>query len=230
MIEQKKIRHKAFLERTTMLRSLGLLMSLSIVTLIINWRTYDYSDPVEIAGNQVLAEEILDIPLTEQPPPPPPSQLQVLNIVEVPDEQKIIEDVEISLDIEMSEDLVVEQVVVDIEEGMEEEEVDEVFMVVEERPNPKGGFQEFYTFVAKNLNYPSRALKMKVSGKVFLQFIVEKDGSLTNIEVVKGIGAGCDEEAIRVLGLSPNWNPGKQRGKAVKVRMIVPINFIYKER
>jgi protein TonB len=66
---------------------------------------------------------------------------------------------------------------------------------------------------------------MQVEGRVFLQFVVNKDGSLTDIKVVKGIGAGCDEEAIRVLKSAPRWSPGKQRGVPVRQRMVLPLTF-----
>ena len=66
---------------------------------------------------------------------------------------------------------------------------------------------------------------MGIGGRVFVEFIVEKDGSITNVRTLKGIGAGCDEEAVRVVGMAPKWNPGKQRGKAVRQKMVLPIIF-----
>ena len=229
LMESKKIKRANFIERTGLFRSVGLLVSMAVVSVMINWKSYEKQEIVDLASNDVITEEVLDIPLTQQPPPPPPKQLQTLNITEVPDEQEIIEEIEINIDIEMSEDLVVEQMEVTVEEEPEED-VDEIFMVVEDKPEPQGGFEGFYKFVGDNLKYPNQALKAKIAGKVFLQFVVEKDGSLTDIVVVKGIGGGCDEEAVRVLKLSPKWKPGKQRGRNVKVRMVVPIHFIYKER
>ena len=83
----------------------------------------------------------------------------------------------------------------------------------------------FYKQLGKNLRYPRQAKKMGIQGKVYIRFIVDTDGSLTNIEVLKGIGAGCDEEALRVITQAPKWKPGKQRGKPVKVRMTIPIVF-----
>ncbi|MCK5371843.1 MAG: energy transducer TonB, partial [Cyclobacteriaceae bacterium] len=91
--------------------------------------------------------------------------------------------------------------------------------------SPVGGIKAFYDFVGANLRYPPRALRMGLEGRVFVEFVVEKDGSLTDIKVVKGIGGGCDDEAVRVISLAPKWNPGKQRGNAVRVRMVLPIMF-----
>ena len=111
------------------------------------------------------------------------------------------------------------------EEMEEEEEVEEIFTIVEDQPTPDGGMAAFYQFVQKNLKYPAQARRMGIEGKVFVQFVVDKNGTLTEVQAVKGIGAGCDEEAVRVIEGAPKWKPGKQRGRSVKVRMILPITF-----
>jgi TonB family protein len=103
--------------------------------------------------------------------------------------------------------------------------VEEIFVVVEESATPHGGIANFYSFVGKNIKYPAEARRMGVEGKVFVQFIINKDGTITDVRVIKGIGAGCDEEAMRVVSISPPWTPGKQRGKAVKQRYTMPIIF-----
>ena len=102
---------------------------------------------------------------------------------------------------------------------------DELFTLVEEQPEFKGGMEEFYKYVAKEIKYPSQARRLGVEGQVNVEFTVQKDGTLADVKVTKGIGAGCDAEAIRVMENSPAFNPGRQRGKAVNVRMEVPINF-----
>ncbi|NBP69321.1 MAG: TonB family protein [Cytophagia bacterium] len=101
----------------------------------------------------------------------------------------------------------------------------EIFTVVEKTAQPVGGMPALYDLIGKNMQYPVEARRKNVEGKVFVQFIVNEDGSLSDFTVLKGIGEGCDEEAIRVLKLSPNWTPGKQRGVAVKQRMVLPITF-----
>lgn len=101
----------------------------------------------------------------------------------------------------------------------------EIFDIVEDQPIPPGGMGAFYKYVGMNIKYPNDARRMGVQGKVFVQFVVDKDGSLINVKSIKGIGAGCDEEAVRIIEAAPNWKPGKQRGKPVKVRMILPITF-----
>ena len=107
--------------------------------------------------------------------------------------------------------------------------VDEPMIVVEIQPSFAGGNDEMYKFLSKNLKYPSAAQRAGVQGKVFLSFVVEKDGSLSNVQDIKGIGFGCDEEAIRVIKMMPKWNPGRQQGNAVRVRFTLPIFFKLEE-
>jgi protein TonB len=104
-------------------------------------------------------------------------------------------------------------------------ETNEIFDVVEDSPEFPGGMEAWNEFLMNNLKYPEQARKMGIEGTVYLVFEVRKDGSVKNVELLKGIGAGCDEEAKRVIMKSPNWTPGKQRGHTVNVRMRVPIKF-----
>lgn len=98
-------------------------------------------------------------------------------------------------------------------------------MIVEEQASPPGGMAEFYKFLGKNLEYPNQARRMGIEGRVYLQFTVNKQGEISDIVVTRGIGGGCDEEAIRVLKESPRWSPGKQRGVPVKSRMNFAVVF-----
>jgi TonB family protein len=102
---------------------------------------------------------------------------------------------------------------------------DPVFTSVEQVPEFKGGLEAFGKFLATNMKYPKAARDNNVQGRVIITFVVEKDGSLSNMKVVRGIGSGCDEEAVRVLSISPAWKPGIQNGKPVKVQYSVPISF-----
>lgn len=100
-----------------------------------------------------------------------------------------------------------------------------IFDVVEQMPQYPGGDDARIKYLAKNLKYPEEARKEGIEGKVFVTFVVEKDGSITGAKILKGIGGGCDEETIRVIENMPNWEPGKQRGKTVRVRFNMPIIF-----
>ena len=102
---------------------------------------------------------------------------------------------------------------------------DELFVVVEQQPEYPGGMDALRTFLTKNLNYPRSAANASISGRVFVSFVVNTDGSLTDVQVLKGIGFGCDEEAIRVIQKMPHWRPGKQSGRAVRVKYNLPIAF-----
>ncbi len=102
---------------------------------------------------------------------------------------------------------------------------DEPFIFVEEMPSPKGGYEAFYKFVGKKLRYPAQARRMGIEGKVFISFIVDENGELKDFKVLKGIGAGCDEEVLKMMLKAAEWNPGKQRGKPVKVKQVLPIEF-----
>ena len=203
--------------------SAGLVVTMLLVVTAFEWKFYDDGHLVELSANTDIFEEVLDIPPTEQPPPPPPkAQARNLVILEIPDEE-IQEEIKIDLDVDVTEDMAMEVEYIAVEE--DEEVVEEIFTIVETYPQPQGGYEEFYKFVFERIEYPKVALRAGIEGKVFVQFVVEKDGSMSDFVVAKGIGAGCDEEAVRVLKMAPNWSPGKQRGKPVRVRMILPIKF-----
>ena len=102
---------------------------------------------------------------------------------------------------------------------------DKVLEKAEVMPEYPGGEQAMMDFVAKNVQYPKEAMEKGISGRVMVGFIVEKDGSISETEVVKGIGGGCDEEAVRVVKAMPKWKPGKEKGKPVRVSYMMPIFF-----
>ena len=99
------------------------------------------------------------------------------------------------------------------------------YTFVERMPEFPGGEQAMYDFIGKNIRYPSKAIDANITGKVFVNFVIDKKGNVTNIKILKGLGYGCDEEVIRVFSIMPVWTPGKQKGKKVKVSFNVPINF-----
>lgn len=103
--------------------------------------------------------------------------------------------------------------------------VEDVFDVVEEAPEPQGGMDGWIEYLVSNLTYPTQARQEGIEGTVLIAFVVNEDGSISDPYIEKGIGAGCDAEALRVIKEAPNWTPGKKKGKNVKVRMRLPINF-----
>ena len=102
---------------------------------------------------------------------------------------------------------------------------DKVFEKVEDMPEFPGGEQAMMDFVGKNVQYPKEAMEKEISGRVLVGFIVEKDGSVNEVKIVRGIGGGCDEEAVRVVKAMPKWKPGKEKGKPVRVIYMMPIFF-----
>jgi TonB family protein len=100
-----------------------------------------------------------------------------------------------------------------------------LYTVVENTARPEGGMGAFYEVIGRNIKYPLLAKKMGIEGKVFVEFVVEKDGTISNVRTVKGIGAGCDEEAERVVKLSPKWNPGTQQGEPIRQKIVLPLVF-----
>jgi protein TonB len=145
-----------------------------------------------------------------------------INIVE--DDVEVEEDLEI--DIEADETTEIEEYVpIEVEEEEMEEEA-QIFMVVESMPEPPGGIAAFYGYLNENIKYPQMAKESGIQGTVYVTFVVEKNGSITDVRVLRGIGGGCDEEAVRVVKNSPKWSPGKQRGKPVRVQYNLPVKFI----
>ena len=221
-MEAKKTEKADLAKRTGFHFSIGLLVTMAIAVVGFEWKNYDDAGFVEMNANVNNLEELLEIPPTEQPPPPPP-KIKQPEIIEIPDEEEIEEEIEVDLDVDITEETVIEEIIV--EDAPEEEVAEEVFLIVEEPATPPGGMAAFYKYIAENMKYPAQARRMGIEGKVYVQFVVDKDGSLTEVQAVKGIGAGCDEEAVRVIKGAPKWSPPKQRGKPVKQRIVVPIVF-----
>ncbi len=109
------------------------------------------------------------------------------------------------------------------------EPADKEWITVEIQPEFAGGMKALVNFLQKNLHYPSQAQRANIGGKVYVNFVVGSDGTITKIDVLKGVGFGCDEEAERVVKLMPKWNPGKQSGRNVAVRFTLPIAFQLQE-
>lgn len=215
---------KADLEklRSTVLLG-GIVVSLLIVYSMINLKFYDVqaSELGDLVVEEI-EEEI--IPITEQntpppPPPPPPAAPETIEIVE--DDVEIEEEIEI--DTEADAETVVE--VFEVEEEVVEEEI---FTIVEDMPEFPGGIQALYKYLGENVKYPQAAKANGISGKVFVNFTVEKDGSITDVKIIRGVHELLDKEAIRVVKSFPKWKPGKQRGKAVRVSYNIPISFVLK--
>ncbi len=221
-MEAKKTDKADLTKKTGLFFSIGMVVTLAVIITGFEWKTTDKSAEVNSQGITEDLEELMEIPPTEQPPPPPP-KIQQPKVIEVPDEEEIEEEIEIEFDTEVEEDEVIEEIV--ITDEPEEEVAEEIFTIVEDPAMPIGGYAAFYKYVGDNMDYPTQARRMGIEGRVFVQFVIDTDGSITDVQAVKGIGAGCDEEAVRVVKGAAKWKPPKQRGQAVKQRIVLPITF-----
>lgn len=202
----------------------GLAITLAIVWFSFEYKSYD-RDKIEIQQNVMLDDEE-DVVLQTQrqeppPPPPPPQQTTIIEIVE--DNIEVDDDLNIDAETDDEEEIE-EQIIVDEEEGDAQEE--EIFVFVEDQPGYPGGDEARLTYLRDNIKYPEMAKESGVQGTVYVTFVVEKDGSISNVKILRGIGGGCDEEAVRVIKNMPKWSPGKQRGRPVRAQFNMPIRFI----
>ena len=175
-----------------------------------------------------------DAPPPPPPPPPPPAELQqkVKFVAPVVTTEEVVEDADIFNQDDLSKTTnevvsVTEEVAVEskVEVIDVPEEKKEVFTIVEEMPSFPGGEAERNKFLATNIVYPQQATENGIQGTVYVSFVVDSKGNVTDVKVLRGIGGGCDEEALRVVKMMPQWHPGKQNGKQVRVLFNMPIYF-----
>ena len=202
---------------------IGMIIALLIVFGAFSLKSYD---KITVNLLQVAVDDAPEdiIPITEQkvkpPPPPPPRQVTQIKIVE--DNVDVADDLD--LDVEADDNTEFQEYVPpeDDEEDVQEKQI---FQVVENMPEFPGGRGKLMQYLASNIKYPPYAKEAGIQGRVFINFVVEKDGSITAVKVLRGIGGGCDEEAVRVVKAMPKWKPGMQRGKPVRVSFNLPVKF-----
>lgn len=223
-MEEKKSPKANLENKKLMFTQIGLIISLLIAWLAFEHKNYDKREIDSSLLNREIAvdEEMVEITKQEEQKPQPvevPKQTTQLEIVQ---DDVEVEDIEINAEVDQTE--VLEDYVAP---EIEEEEVveQEIFQIVEEMPAYPGGDQKLMEYIAKNIKYPQIARESGIQGRVFVGFVVEPDGSVSNVKLLRGIGGGCDEEAMRVIKSMPKWKPGKQRGKAVRVSYQIPVNF-----
>lgn len=200
----------------------GLVVALSAVLASFNYTNHELNRMVFSGIDNIDFEDVL-IPVTHPkeiaPPPAPPKVAEVITIIE--SESDLEEDLVID-DVEATQ----ETAVVSIDRSDEVEDTEEeIFMTAEVQPSFPGGVAALYKFISDNVKYPSAAKDNNVTGKVVVRFVVNQKGNIENAYVFRSIDPLLDREAIRVVESLPKWNPGTQRGKAVKVWFTLPINF-----
>lgn len=206
---------------------IGLTLALAILLFAFEWK----SSSEEVSQFQTVAEEQIEeeiIPITQQmlkPPPPPPPAPKLTDLIDiVEDDTQIDEELEIQDVDDTSENTDAPTDAMEFGEYGDEDTGDsEVFVVVEDMPMFPGG--NVQKWIAKNVKYPVLAMENGIQGKVYIKFVIERDGSITDVKVLRGVDASLDKEAVRVVKAMPKWKPGKQRGKPVRVSYTLPINF-----
>lgn len=220
-MEPKKNRQADLGRYRQLILSFSFLLSISLVIMAFEWRSYNDEIIVLHEANDIGCF-IPDAPkVTEIRPPEAPKILPVF--IPVKNDEDIEKEIKIDMDPDVSIELPPIRVLV---APPEPEKTDAtIFDVVESPAQPADGIAQFYKYLADHIKYPSQARRMGVEGRVFVQFVINTDGTLTDLQVIKGIGAGCDEEAVRVLTSAKPWTPGTQRGVPVRQRMVLPITF-----
>jgi protein TonB len=201
----------------------GLVVIMATMFCLVEYNNVDIvGATIDSKLSDIQDEEVIEVnpntPPPPPPPPPPPAPPEEVEILEEEDERE--ETKVIIVDQESATN-----VVLDIPEEEEEPEVEQIFDVVEEQASFPGGLQAMMEFLGKNTKYPEMARENGIQGRVYIQFVVYKDGSIKDVKVMKGRHATLDKEAVRVVKSMPKWVPGKQRGKSVNSRFTLPVKF-----
>ena len=224
MLDVKKSPKASLEDKKFIYLLVGFVLALSLVYIAFEWTNKEITVYEDVDTDFVLEEELDIVQTAETPPPPPPPPaapvvVEVLNVVENTEEVEAVEIV--------SEDDETEEIVIDVPVAapIEEEEEEVVFQVVEKMPQFPGGQQALFEYLSKNIRYPVIAQENGLQGRVICQFVVNSDGSIVDIVVVRSVDPSLDKEAVRVIQSMPKWQPGEQRGKAVRVKYTLPVNF-----
>lgn len=205
----------------------GYVIVLAFMSIAFEWTKRDIKiDTSQAITDLVFEEEI--IPITEQPeqaaPPPPPAAPPIAETLTIVEDDADVEETTIATSEETNQAVEIKYVPVAVEE--EEPEEQTIFEVVEQMPEfPNGGMAGLMQYLSKNIKYPTIAQENGTQGRVTVQFVVNRDGSIVDAKVLRGVDPYLDKEAIRVISSMPKWKPGMQRGKAVRVKYTVPVMF-----
>ena len=219
----KKSQHASLEDKKIIYVLMGFVFVLSLCYVALEWTEQEVTK-YEVMDDEFLFEEEVEIQQTTQetPPPPPPPAVQEVEVLNVVEDNVETESIEINTEDDKEEVVIAAPV----EAPEEEEEEEVIFVVVETMPEFPGGQQALFKFLSENVKYPVIAQENGIQGRVICQFVVNKDGSIVDIEVVRSGGdPSLDKEAVRVIKSMPKWKPGKQRGKPVRVKFTLPVNF-----
>lgn len=205
---------------------LGFVLILAVMFVAFEWTERDKQVTTDSGVEMPIFEEEM-VPITEQvepkQAPPPPEAPKVEEVLQIAENDADVQETTIQSSEDDNQAVEIKYVAPVVEE--EEPEEAEIFMVVEEMPEFPGGMAECLKFLGKNIKYPTIAQENGVQGRVIVQFVVNQDGSIVDPVVVRSVDPYLDKEALRVIKTMPKWKPGKQRGKAVRVKYTVPVTF-----
>ena len=206
----------------------GYVIVLAFMFIAFEWTERDVKIDTSQAVTDLVFEEEVEIPITEQPeqlPPPPQEAPSIAETLTIVDDDTEVEETEIASTEETGEAMEIKYVAPTVEEEEDPEE-QTIFEVVEQMPEfPNGGMAGLMQFLSKNIKYPTIAQENGTQGRVTVQFVVNKDGSIVDAKVLRGVDPYLDKEALRVVNSMPKWKPGMQRGKPVRVKYTVPVMF-----
>ena len=204
----------------------GYILVLAIMFVAFEWTRRDKIDTSEIVAEVSLnfEEEIIPITMQEKPVAPVPVEAKTISeTIEIVEDDAEIEETIIASDEDMGEVVEIQNIENVVVEEPEKEE--EIFQVVEAMPEFPGGTAELMKWLQKNIKYPSISQENGVQGRVIVQFVVNRDGSIVDPVVLRSVDPYLDKEALRVVSAMPKWKPGEQRGKTVRVKFTLPIQF-----
>ena len=205
---------------------IGAILTLSVLFIGFEWSERDKQVATDTGLTEIVFEEEI-IPITEQEQPkqapPPPEAPKVEEVLEIMDNDSKVEESTIQASDDTQAAVEVKYTPVEVEE--EEVEEEQIFQIVEEPASFPGGIGECMKWLGKNIKYPTISQENGVQGRVIVQFVINRDGSIVDAKVVRGVDPYLDKEALRVVGLMPKWKPGKQRGKAVRCQFTLPVQF-----
>lgn len=227
-MEVKKSAKANLEDKKLLLREIGLVVALLVVLGAFQWSSKEKSTETLQADNFVVVEEEMVPITTDVPPPPPeaPKEPVVSDIIDIVDDDIKVDNTLLLSTEDEGLAITVKDYVAESSYVEEEIEEEVPFAIVEQKPKFQGGDQNDFTkWVFSNIVYPEIAKENGVQGRVILQFTVDKDGSVKNVKVLRGVDSSLDKEAVRVVSSSPKWEPGRQRDKPAKVTFVFPVIF-----
>lgn len=220
-MEQKKSRKANLESRGGTHLLLGMVISLALVWSAFEYKSYDKLGELNI-NTHIFAEEDDFMVQTERPKEIKPPLVRPISVIEIVDNTVDVPDIDINVEIDPDDEL--DDFIIIEDEPIDYDEV-KIFVIVEDEPEYPGGEVALMQHLAK-IKYPLMAKEAGTQGIVYVSFLIEKDGSVRQASILRGIGNGCDEETLRIINEMPNWIPGKQLGRAVRVRVKIPVRFV----